>query len=476
MAVVTFSCPECGKELKSSKPRPVGAKIKCPTCAAVFPMPAQFGAGEGEGIQPSRQKEAVKRRSGGKALACGCVAVAMILLLAAGGGVGAYFFLHTGVNLGSGNEEPLAYVPPGTEALFSVDCSVALSDPALGPQIERGLREHTKAGEFFDSCKNETGLELKELFANTLLCTDLDTFSQVVRTAMTPPPPPRPADAPPQLAAPPSPPPIRPGLEGPPRANGITLILRPSRPFDQQRIVKAAKHPVHLTAHDKHYFEITEGSLRTVFMPSNRTLILSTLHGSDLDFLFDSDGVTPSVPADIAELARGVNKATLSLVVPFEEKTTRTWIDEAVGRRLGNSAALQPVKEQIVKQKAAALWATLNGPRVELGANVLCGDPAAANAIEQEAEKGWSAQKVQLAAMSLALKTTTPKAGQLLDELMGALKFSADGATARATLALGRTTIDEAIAEGKDQEKGSGLLDRFLPNRGGRGRGRGRQG
>ena len=41
MPVVTFSCPECDKVLKSAKPIPAGKKIKCPTCAAVFPMPAQ---------------------------------------------------------------------------------------------------------------------------------------------------------------------------------------------------------------------------------------------------------------------------------------------------------------------------------------------------------------------------------------------------------------------------------------------------
>lgn len=33
---VTFSCPECGKVLKSSNPLTPGKKVKCPSCAAIF--------------------------------------------------------------------------------------------------------------------------------------------------------------------------------------------------------------------------------------------------------------------------------------------------------------------------------------------------------------------------------------------------------------------------------------------------------
>ena len=40
MAAVSFTCPACHAPLKFANPVPAGKKIKCPKCAAVFPMPS----------------------------------------------------------------------------------------------------------------------------------------------------------------------------------------------------------------------------------------------------------------------------------------------------------------------------------------------------------------------------------------------------------------------------------------------------
>jgi hypothetical protein len=44
MPVITFNCPTCNVTLKSSNPVPAGKKMKCPKCAAFFPMPASDSA------------------------------------------------------------------------------------------------------------------------------------------------------------------------------------------------------------------------------------------------------------------------------------------------------------------------------------------------------------------------------------------------------------------------------------------------
>ena len=108
----------------------------------------------------------------------------MLLLFLVGGGVGAYFIWFSGVNRGSGNENPLAYVPPGNEVLVSVDFPTILNDSTIGPQLERSMREQMKSGDFFETCKKETGLEFKELFAQTLICSDLDSLNNLEKGAM----------------------------------------------------------------------------------------------------------------------------------------------------------------------------------------------------------------------------------------------------------------------------------------------------
>src|SRR5262245_33484145 len=44
MAVHQVSCPECNKVLKSSKPFPVGKKIRCPHCGEAIPIKDANGA------------------------------------------------------------------------------------------------------------------------------------------------------------------------------------------------------------------------------------------------------------------------------------------------------------------------------------------------------------------------------------------------------------------------------------------------
>ena len=58
MPAVSFSCPKCGKTLKSPQPIPAGKKIKCPACTTIFAMPAQ----EEELVAAKAQRSAVAAR------------------------------------------------------------------------------------------------------------------------------------------------------------------------------------------------------------------------------------------------------------------------------------------------------------------------------------------------------------------------------------------------------------------------------
>jgi phage FluMu protein Com len=500
MPVVTFSCPECGKVLKSAKPIPAGKKIKCPTCAAVFPMPAQddeelstkvstkprsLAAGasaredddddekprsrrsrddEDDDDDRPRPRKKAKGRSGA-GLLIGAVAVVLLLFLV-GGGVGAYFIWFSGVNRGSGNENPLAYVPPGNEVLVSVDFPTLLSDSTIGPQLEKSMREQMKSGDFFEACKKETGLEFKELFAQTLICSDLDSLNNLEKGAMA-----GGGAAPGGMPRPPAMP--MPPRGGPgaapamPRPKGMTWVLRPSRPFDQKKMAKSFKNSVSKSAHGKSYYEVNDGDMRTVFMPSDRTLVLSTLMAADIDSIFTSDGITPSVSADTAALMRGVEKTTVSVVIPFEGQV-RTNLDDAVRQGQGAKGdPIQPMMEQIAKGKGVAIWGTFEGQKLNLGVNVLCADAAAATATAQAAETAWNGQKLQLNLAVVGLKAMgkMPKTAQLLEELLASLKFAGDGTTARVTVALGKTTLADVVTEAQAMQQG-GFLGGFNPGPG----------
>jgi hypothetical protein len=494
MPVVTFACPKCGKVLKSPTPIPAGKKIKCPTCAAVFLMPEQAEdemaaavsdkprrpgsvapvpndedddeprrrprraaddededeprprrrsradeEDDYEDDRPRRKKAKAKgrRRAGGMGLLIGVAAVVLLLVLG-GGGTTVYFVWFHGVNRGSGNEDPLAFVPPGTEILVGTDYATLLSDPALGPQFEKAIREQGKSGDFFDNVKKGTGLEFKDLLAQTVVASNLDSLNNAGMMAggMRG----GPVAAPPAAA---------------PGRNAITMIVRSSRPFDQKKVVSSCKDPHHKTAHGKSYYEVNEGEFRTLFMPSNRTLIMSSLSAAELDPLFASNGTTPAASADAAALVRGVDKTTIWAVLPFEGKT-RTKLDDGL-RNDPAPPEWQALVNPVAKGKGVAIWGTLQGEQVGIGVNVACADAAAAGQVAQAAEQTWNEQKLKLTALTLPLALVAPKTAKLLSELTGSLKFGVDGTVAKASANVSRATVTAAVSEIQTLQNGQNL-------------------
>ena len=58
-AATTFACPECGKVLQSAKPISAGKKIKCPSCATIFPMPEREDEELAAGVSTKPRRPAV---------------------------------------------------------------------------------------------------------------------------------------------------------------------------------------------------------------------------------------------------------------------------------------------------------------------------------------------------------------------------------------------------------------------------------
>src|SRR5262249_47979630 len=116
-------------------------------------------------------------------LLIGGIALVVVLLLV-GGGIGAYFLWFSGVNRGSGDEDPLAYIPAGTEVLIGLDYATVMSDKDVKPLIDQLLMEPDVRTNMsvnqslaqIDKRAKDTGLDPKERAAQIIVATTSDSF------------------------------------------------------------------------------------------------------------------------------------------------------------------------------------------------------------------------------------------------------------------------------------------------------------
>jgi hypothetical protein len=430
MSLLTFACPACQKVLKSFSPIAAGTKVKCPTCGASFAMTAQDA---GRAVAPSENGApppppvAVGRRKC-RALLLGATALPVVAALA----VGAYFlFSHGGAAGTRPEEDPLAYLPPGTEFVVGADVPALLDDPLLGPALESAVREQAGAGDFLDRCAKETGLAPRDLLGHTLLAGKLDVLDALPGALV-------------------------PAAAANARPAPVTLILKPSRPFDPARVARAAEGGRPRKAHGKTYYEINVGEMRTLYMPSDRLIVLSVLPASELDAVFASDGRKPSISSDAVALVRGAESHPCWAVVPFEGETRA---------RLDRGALKGPksLADSLQKGKGIAAWGGPDGDRLRFGADVPCANERGAARVAAEAESAWKEQQLELFVVEIVVGSRFPKTVKAIKELRRSVKFDTEAATARANADVTRQTLTDASEELQKGQQSGNLLGGFPP-------------
>src|SRR5262245_6163228 len=137
MATVTFACPDCRTNLKTSRRISPDQDVRCPTCGTIFPAPpetnsdllefddektgapapeSENGSEPTTGPQPSSTDDRTAKHSLGSAarrtrrLILGS-AVIVVLFTAATTYFAWSAIVNRGHNAGTGHEDPLAYVP-----------------------------------------------------------------------------------------------------------------------------------------------------------------------------------------------------------------------------------------------------------------------------------------------------------------------------------------------------------------------------
>jgi hypothetical protein len=238
------------------------------------------------------------------------------------------------------------------------------------------------------------------------------------------------------------------GRKAPPPS--VTFILQTGRPFDPEQVARAATGAVRRTAHGKTYYEVREVDMRTLYMPSDRIIVLSSLSADELGALLTSDGRTPTLSADTVALVRSVEAHPCWAVVPFE--------GEMRERLEGAGPKRDPTMAALTRAKGVAAWCRPDGDRLRLGADVVCAGAADAAQVAQSAGAAWNAPAAGLKRMGVGLMLARlPRASEAYGQLTGSLTFTAQGTTARATADVSRKAVAGAAEELDWARQGAGF-------------------
>jgi len=411
MATVTFACPDCHTNLKTSRRIAPDRDVRCPTCGTVFPAPPETDSdllefeddgidmtadGAGHEFEPTAGSRSAKlssrigRRTWSLILGS---AVIVILFTAAT----AYFawsaVVNRGRNSGTGLEDPLAYVPSDSSLIVGVNLGELAEHSDWRQQIEKGIRNLNVSPGFLDDCKGNTGIEFSELFDHVILAYKFDGLN-------------------------PSEPPH------------TTLIAHSKIPFNQNKIRDSESEMYPEIVEGKFYYKrnVSEiQDLNFLFMPSDRIMVLSNLPQYDFEPLVEKDGTELFLSTEMATRIRGLQNDPLWAVLPFNEplQWTLHWSSRAALKRTPEFAE---VLEGLSHARAASTKGRWDEGKLALTVDLVCADEAAASKALTELQSFWEKHAKGWAELLPSLRKDHEG---FVQEILTQAKFSRDGATVR---------------------------------------------
>jgi predicted Zn finger-like uncharacterized protein len=452
MPATKFACPECGAVLRTNNPIPEGKRVKCPKCGTLFvpqpeveiegadvveddALPARPAPRPRPADAPRRPRRAraieddadelpedeqiedrpVKRRkgtlkkkhsTGGKqGLVIGIIGGVLLLVLLALGGVAAFVwpgFLRSGVNRGTGDEDPLAYVPADSGQVFSVDVHSLLSDPALATALEPVLR-NVKSDALVGAVMRETGLDFGDLCERVVIAGKAQGG---------------------------------PGGMSPGAREEIALLaVRSHKSFDQTLVRKAFKEPKSQRLEGKTYFTINEqfsaspnsarATFSTLFMPSDRVIVLATLPEDQLKSLMASDGSQVHLKSELQGLYKRMDKA-------------QVWLAAEMPSTGANPAVPGLAMPQM--RAVGVMGRFEDNKDVGFSVSLVCGS-------ENDAKKmmGFAQLSSTMGGWGGGMPGAPPEVQQALKEVMRNMKYNVEGSTFHADTKLSRQLVEELL-------------------------------
>jgi hypothetical protein len=464
MTATTFSCPDCDAVLKLKSPLPPGKKIKCPKCNSIFGTPTNGDRAstavrpkaeklpvgrhhaveedeevprsrrarveedeempvrsrrsrfeedeEDEDDRPSRRSSRKRRkRQGSKVLLLSLLVGGAVLLL---GGFAFTAFLWPGfllsrdVNRGTGNEEPLAFVPSDSNVIVGMDIGSLMQNTKVAGAIEQFFNDVAANNNAFRDAKKETGLEFKDLFDHTILA----------------------------MKAP----------KGNMNADPMVTIIAKSRvPFDQTKMRRSMKVDTRLTHKGKVYFRLKadgKNGATTAYMASDQIVILTNGPDSHMQSLIERDGTTVALNSDALSMIRTGEKKQFWMVVPFDETLKQ---EIQMGLNVAGPFVPKELKtlvDALPQAKAAGAWGSFNQAGLEYTASLRCADANTATKV---------ASSLQQAVRSIPNKQFL----ELTDkDLISSIKCESKGNDAIVTGKVGMVLVSQMAAEIQKQIRG----------------------
>jgi len=417
MTTVTFACPDCRTNLKTSRRITPDRDVRCPTCGTVFPAPPETNSdllefdeektdlpaqGIGNGSEPGprlpcRDERTVKHSLGSTArrtrgLILGSAMIVIVFTAAT-----AYFawsaIVNRGHNAGTGREDPLAYVPVDSTLVVGVNLGELADQPDWRQQIEKGLRNLNPSPGFLDDCKTNTGIEFTELFDQVILAYKLDGLNQ--------------SELP-----------------------HTTLIARSKIPFNQNKIRDSETEMYPEIVEGKFYYKRNVGEisdLNYLFMPSNRILILSNLPQYDFEPLVEGDGTEPLLSTEMVTMIRSLQSDPLWGAVPFSE-VMRQSLHRDSQAIVKKTPEFAQVLETLSQARAASAKGRWEEGKFSLTMNLVCPDETAAGKASSSLQSFWTQHAKGWAGLLPGLVKDDQG---FIQEIITQAKFSHEGAEAR---------------------------------------------
>jgi hypothetical protein len=450
MAVIRFACPECQSVLKSGNPIALGTKIKCPKCSHVFALSREVKetALEAEAVAaPSRKRAAPEdyaecddaedtddyedeheekprpkfkkkkgKKAGNKTLIL-ALSIGGLVLLLASGGTAAYFWLRT-----PNYQEPLAFVPANSTLIMTLDVEALIDQ--LGYTSEQLFDRSFKTGLGGPNpakCKEETGLELKELFSQI-------TFAFVTPVQ--------------QLAG---------AQAGRPADRKFVVVVKSKAAFKPEKIAKYFKvNDAPYKLGGKKYYKATDntGDTDAFFIPSNRLFVFSNLPEKEFEAVLTADGNKLALPSELMSMINVVRPSVFWIAAPFDAS-----LGQALQTTPGAMAAslagvnVKALNSAMTGAKAMGLWAAVENNQVAVQAAIQFGDSTGASRMVGEMEQTWKVAKDMASASLKNLGDVPLVVKDALTELLNHTTIASKDNVAKVATHVNQDTAKKVVAE-----------------------------
>lgn len=372
-----------------------------------------------------KKKKAVRR--GGKGLLVGAVAGSLLLLL--GGSFLVYYFVALrGTNWGGSDDDPLAYVPPDSNFIVGMDIAALADDNAFGRDFRNIVlgQAEGQGGGFLDFLQKRKPLDPADIervvFGVKLKSPGGGNIEQGMGIG----------------AGPPG------GFAMDDIFPPTTVIVKYRKSFNPNHEAQTLANAKQVQEHGKYYYQVPTPWMDIVYMPSNRTVISTSLHGPSLEPVLLSDGKRLVISSDAAAAIRSIQNNTFWGCIPLDGKLRKDW--EADLAKDPPPAPFRPLVNAVLRSRAVTFWGNLEGNRLNLGLVLNCTDANAASQLTSEVQGTWNNAKGGMALVDRTLGET-PKMKQLVNEIATSLQFSAQGSSAQITASVNRQSLTGLASE-----------------------------